>query len=78
MVPLRTGNASGRGVVAHPILAMTKPAAKPTPAVAQAMDRRRFIQRLGAGASLLAFGGVYTIADDGLIATARACPRVSG
>ncbi|MCA9685825.1 MAG: molybdopterin-dependent oxidoreductase [Myxococcales bacterium] len=57
---------------------MTKPAAKPTPAVAQAMDRRRFIQRLGAGASLLAFGGVYTIADDGLIATARAETRADG
>ncbi|NVB38730.1 molybdopterin-dependent oxidoreductase [Pseudenhygromyxa sp. WMMC2535] len=48
------------------------------PAVSRAMDRRRFIQQLGAGASVLAFGGVYALADEGTIATARAADRPDG
>ena len=48
------------------------------PAVARAMARRRFLQQAGAGATVLAFGGVYTIADDGLIAAARAQTRPDG
>ena len=42
------------------------------------MARRQFIQRAGAGATLLAFGGVYTIADDGLFAAAKAQTRADG
>ena len=48
------------------------------PAVARAMARRRFIQQAGAGTALLAFGGVYTIADDGVFATAKAQTRADG
>lgn len=49
-----------------------------TPAVARAMARRRFIQQASAGTALMAFGGVYTIADDGLFATAKAQTRADG
>ena len=55
-----------------------KPPAAPTPAVARLLARRRFIQRAGAGATLLAFGGVYTLADDGLFAAAKAQTRADG
>lgn len=48
------------------------------PAVRRAMARRRFLQRAGAGATVLAFGGVYTIADDGLFARAKAETRPDG
>ncbi len=50
----------------------------PSPSIARAMARREFLQRAGAGATLLAFGGVYTIADDGLIAAAKAQTRADG
>jgi DMSO/TMAO reductase YedYZ molybdopterin-dependent catalytic subunit len=50
----------------------------PTPAVVRAMARRRFLQTAGTGATLLAFGAVYAIADDGLIATAKASTRSDG
>jgi len=42
------------------------------------MARRAFIQRAGAGTALAVFGGIYTIADDGLMATARAARRPDG
>lgn len=42
------------------------------------MARRRFIRGLGAGVSFAAFGGVYTLADDGLFAAARAETRPDG
>jgi len=42
------------------------------------MARRRFLQQAGAGATVLAFGGVYTIADDGLFAAAQAGTRPDG
>lgn len=48
------------------------------PPVLRAMARRRFLQQAGAGATVLAFGGVYTIADGGLIATAKAQTRADG
>src|SRR5690606_37719598 len=37
-----------------------------------------FLQHAGAGATLLAFGAVYAIADDGLFAAARAQTRSDG
>ncbi|MFO7562871.1 MAG: molybdopterin-dependent oxidoreductase [Enhygromyxa sp.] len=42
------------------------------------MARRRFLQTAGPGATLLAFGAVYAIADDGLLSTARAQTRSDG
>jgi DMSO/TMAO reductase YedYZ molybdopterin-dependent catalytic subunit len=42
------------------------------------LARRAFLQRAGAGATLLAFGGVYAIADDGILATAKAQTRQDG
>ena len=48
------------------------------PAIARTLARRAFLQRAGAGATVLAFGGVYTIADDGLFAAARAQTRTDG
>jgi DMSO/TMAO reductase YedYZ molybdopterin-dependent catalytic subunit len=39
------------------------------------MHRRRFLQQ---GATLLVFGGVYTLADEGLIAQAKAETRADG
>jgi DMSO/TMAO reductase YedYZ molybdopterin-dependent catalytic subunit len=56
---------------------MRKPYEDP-PAVRRAMDRRRFLQHAGSGATLLAFGGVYAIADDGLFAEAKAETRADG
>jgi DMSO/TMAO reductase YedYZ molybdopterin-dependent catalytic subunit len=47
-------------------------------AVRRAMDRRRFLQQAGSGATLLVFGGVYVIADDGLFAEAKAETRADG
>lgn len=38
------------------------------PAVARIIERRRFLQTAGAGATLLAFGGVFAVADDDLFA----------
>ncbi|HLT38255.1 MAG TPA: molybdopterin-dependent oxidoreductase [Enhygromyxa sp.] len=55
-----------------------RPTLAPTPAVAHALARRRFLQHAGAGATLLAFGAVYAIADDGLFAAARAQTRSDG
>ncbi|KIG12232.1 Sulfite oxidase [Enhygromyxa salina] len=48
------------------------------PAVLRAMARRRFLQQAGAGAAVLAFGGAYVIAEDGLIARAKAETRPDG
>ncbi|PRP90269.1 Sulfoxide reductase catalytic subunit YedY precursor [Enhygromyxa salina] len=48
------------------------------PAVLRAMARRRFLQQAGAGATVLAFGGIYTIAEDGLFARAKAETRADG
>lgn len=42
------------------------------------MDRRRFLQHAGSGATLLVFGGVYAIADDGLFGEAKAETRADG
>ena len=42
------------------------------------MARRRFLQQAGAGATVLAFGAVYSIADDGLFAAAKAEKRRDG
>jgi DMSO/TMAO reductase YedYZ molybdopterin-dependent catalytic subunit len=42
------------------------------------MARRQFLQRAGTGATLIAFGGVYTIADDGLFQAAKAETRADG
>ena len=56
---------------------MTKP--KPsTPAVARTLARRRFLQQASAGVSVLALGGVYAIADDGLFAAAKAETLANG
>ncbi len=46
--------------------------------VAESIHRRRFLQTAGRGAALFVLGGVYTIADDGLIATAKAEKRSDG
>lgn len=48
------------------------------PPVLRAMARRRFLAQAGAGATVLAFGGVYTIAEDGLTAQAKAETRPDG
>ena len=45
---------------------------QPSPAVRCAMARRQFLQHASAGATLMVFGGVYAVADDGLFATAQA------
>lgn len=42
------------------------------------MDRREFLRRAGVGTAVAAFGGVYTIADDGLVAKAKAETRADG
>lgn len=55
-----------------------KPEPRVPPAVAKAMARRRFLQQAGAGATVLAFGGVYSVADDGLFAAAKAQTRADG
>jgi DMSO/TMAO reductase YedYZ molybdopterin-dependent catalytic subunit len=49
-----------------------------TDPVARAMARRHFLQHAGPGATLLAFGAVYAIADDGLFAAAKAQTRSDG
>ena len=46
--------------------------------VAESIHRRRFLQTAGRGAALFVLGGVYTIADDGFIATAKAEKRSDG
>lgn len=51
---------------------------EPRTAVRNAMARRAFIQRAGVGTALAVFGGLYTVADDGLIAQARAAKRPDG
>jgi len=51
---------------------------EPKPDLSQTLARRRFLQRAGAGATLLALGGVYAIADDGLFAAAKAQTREDG
>ncbi len=50
----------------------------PRPAVRESMARREFIRRLGAGASVAAFGGTYAVAGDGLVARARAQTLAGG
>lgn len=50
---------------------MTKTDPRPTPAVLQAMERRRFIQQLGTGATVVAMGGLWTVAGS----TAHAAER---
>ena len=56
---------------------MSKP--KPShPDLAQTFARRRFLQQASAGATLMALGGVYTIADDGFLAAAKAQTLADG
>ncbi len=42
------------------------------------LERRSFLQTAGRGVTLLVLGGVYTIADEGFIATAKAEKRPDG
>lgn len=48
------------------------------PSVAESIQRRRFLQTAGRGVALCVLGGVYTIAEEGLIATAKAEKRSDG
>ncbi len=51
---------------------------QPNDAVARAIARRRFLQQAGRGVALCVLGGVYTVADDGFLAAARADKRPDG